>query len=180
LFADLEAQRAALWQAELAAEVAERTRAEVGGLELIDRARAGVGSRLQLRLRGGLTITGRLTQAGPGWLLLDEDGGHEALVASGGLMSVRGFGRRSAAPGSAGVVESRIGIRQVLRAVARDRSQVRVHLMDGAVVDATIDRVGTDFIDVASHPPGEPRHRAGGAETLLLVISAIAAVRRSV
>lgn len=180
LFADLEAQGAVLEQMELDAEVAERTRGEVGGQELTDRARAAVGGQLQLRLWGGLTVTGRLIQAGPGWLLVDEDGAHEALVASAGLLSVRGFGRRSAAPGSAGVVESRIGIRHVLRAVARDRSQVRVHLVDGTVVDATIDRVGADFIDVASHPPGEPRQRTGGAETLLLVISAVAAVRRSV
>lgn len=180
LFADLEAQRAALEQAELDAEVAERSRGEVGGLALLDRARAAVGGRLQLRLTGGLTVNGWLTRTGPGWLLLAEDGGHEALVAGERLVSARGFGRRSAVPGSAGVVESRIGIRQLLRAVARDRSQVRVHLVDGTVVDATIDRVGADFIDVAAHPPGEPRERAAPRETLLVMISAIAAVRRSV
>jgi hypothetical protein len=180
LFADLEARGVALGQAELDAEVAERTRGEVGALGVLDRARAAVGGQLLLRLAGGLVLRGRLAQAGPGWLLVDEDAGREALVASERLISVRGFGRRAAAPGSAGVVESRIGIRQLLRAVARDRSQVGIHLVDGSVLDATIDRVGADFIDVAAHPPGEPRERAGGPERLLVVISAIAAVRRSV
>src|SRR5205807_1541033 len=112
--ADLEAQHAALDQAELDAEVAERTRAEVGGLGFVERARAALGEQLQLRLHGGLALAGRLVQAGPDWLLLDEGNGHEALVAIARLVSVRGLGRRSAVPGSAGVVESRIAIRQLL------------------------------------------------------------------
>jgi hypothetical protein len=78
------------------------------------------------------------------------------------------------------VVESRIGIRQLLRAIARDRSPVRVHLLDGSVVDATIDRVGADFIEVATHLPGERRRRADVSDVLIVPLAAITAVARSV
>jgi hypothetical protein len=180
LFADLAAQGEALERAELDSEVAERLRGEVGELSLVDRARAAVGAELRLRLRGGLDIAGRLTGAGPDWLLLAEPDGREVLVASGQLISVRGLPRSSAAPGSAGVVESRIGVRQLLRAMARDRSPVRAHLVDGSALDATVDRVGADFLELATHPPGEPRRRADVRDVATLPLSAIVAVRRSV
>jgi len=180
LFADLAAQGAALEHAELAGEIAERVRGEVGSLGMVDRARAAVGAEVRLRVRGPLDLAGRLAGAGTDWLLLDERDGREALVASAQLVSVRGFPRYSAVPGSAGVVESRIGLRQLFRAIARDRSPVRVHLIDGTITDATIDRVGADFVEAAMHLPGEPRRRAGVQDVVTLPISAIAAVRRSV
>jgi hypothetical protein len=93
---------------------------------------------------------------------------------------VRGLPRYSAAPGSTGVVESRIGIRQLLGAIARDRSAVRVHLVDGSVVDATVDRVGADFIEVATHLAGESRRRAEVRDVVTLPLAAVVAVRRSV
>src|SRR5207237_41009 len=140
-----EAQAAALEWAERAAEVDERARGEVGALGLVDRARAAIDSPLRLRVAGGLAVSGRLTRVGPDWLLFDEGDGREAVVASGQVVTVRGLGRYSAVPGSAGIVESRLGLRHVLRGIARDRSAVRVHLVDGSIVDATIDRVGADF-----------------------------------
>ena len=72
LFADLEAQVAALDRAELAAEVAERTRGEIGRIGLVERARAALERDLQVAVRGDLTLTGRLTRAGSDWLLLPE------------------------------------------------------------------------------------------------------------
>lgn len=180
LFGDLEAQAAALAQAERAAEVDERVRGEVGALSLVDRARAAVGDSLRLRAAGGLMITGRLDRVGPDWLLLDEGDGREVVVASAPLLTVRGLGRYSAVPGSGGIIASRLGLRHVLRGVARDRSAVRVHLVDGTVVDATIDRVGADFIEVATHAAGEPRRRQHVQDVELVPLTAIAAVRRSV
>ena len=180
LFADLEAQAALLEQEERAAEVDERTRGEIGALELHDRLRAGVGTPLRLRLRGGFVISGGLVRAGPDWLLLDEGDGREALVASAGLVGVRGLGRYSAVPDSAGVVESRLGLRSALRGVARDRSAARLLLADGGTVDATIDRVGADFIEVATHAPGELRRRQDVRDVELVPLAALVAVRRSV
>ena len=180
LFADLAAQGEALDRAELAAEVAERVRGEVGALGLIDRARAAVGADVRVLVRGGLGLAGRLAGAGPDWLLLDEGDGREALVPLAQLVSVRGLPRYSAVPGSAGFVASRLGVRQLLRAIARDRSAVRVHLVDGPVVDATIDRVGADFLEVATHLPGEQRRPSEVHDAVTLPLGAISAVRRSV
>jgi hypothetical protein len=170
LFDDLEAQAAVLDQAERAAEVEDRTRGEVGTLGLRDRARAAVGTELRLQLVGGAGVRG----------LLDEGDGREAVVATAQIVSVRGLGRYSAVPGSAGIVESRVGLRHALRGIARDRSTVRVQLVDGSTVDATIDRIGADFVEVATHPAGEPRRRVDVREIELLPIAAIASVRRAV
>lgn len=168
-----------LEQAQRAAEVEERTRGEIGALGMLDRARAAIGLPLRLRLAGSLAIAGTLARAGPDWLLLDEGAGREVLVATAQLVSVRGLVRFSAAPDSAGVIESRLGLRHALRGIARDRSAVRLHLADGSTVDATIDRIGTDFVEVATHPPGEARRRQAVRDIELLPIAAVVAVRRA-
>lgn len=165
LFDDLAAQRAALDHAELIAEVADRTRGEVAGIELLDRFRAALGADLHVTVRGGCAVAGALTRVGMDWLLVTEPH-QEAVVPIRHVACVRGLRRGAAVPGAASVVDSRTGIRQPLRALARDRSTLWVHLVDGSVRAAVIDRVGADFIDVA-----------GGD---VLAIAAIAAVRRSV
>ena len=182
LFADLEAQADALEAAERAAEVESRARGEVGQLRVRDRLRAAVDTSLRLRLAGGLHIHGTLRRAGPDWLLLDEGGGREIVVPAAGVLSVRGLGRTSAVPGSESAVESRLRLRVVLRGIARDRSTVRIFLTGGdaqfETVDATIDRVGADFIEVATHAAGAARRRAEVREIELVPLTALVAVRR--
>jgi hypothetical protein len=180
LFDDLTAQAGALDEAELAAEVAERTRGEVAGLGLHDRLRAARDSPLQLTLRGGWSLRGALLRTGSDWLLLSEPDRREALVATGQLLGVRGLHRAAAVPGAEGIVEARIGIGQPLRALCRDRSPVQMHLIDGSERHVVIDRVGADFVDV-SHPTApRPSLRVEHPAGELLAIAAIAAVRRSV
>ena len=179
LFDDLEAQAAALEQAERAAEVEERTRGEVGTLAWRDRARAAVGAPVRLRLAGGGTVAGLLSRVGPDWLLVDEGTGREVVVATAAVLAARGLGRFSAAPGTEGAVASRLGLRHALRAIARDRSVVRVQLLDASTVDATIDRVGHDFIEVATHGAGELRRRQDVRDVELVPLTAIVAVRRA-
>ena len=125
LFADLEAQADVLEHAERAAEVEERARGEIGALGLLDRARAAIDASLRVRLAGPLAVSGRLRRVGPDWLLIDEGAGREIVVAAAAVMGVRGLSRYSAAPGSTGVVESRLGLRHVLRGIGRDRSALR-------------------------------------------------------
>ncbi len=184
LFADLEAQVEALDHAERAAEVETRTRGEIGRLGLLDRLRAAVDTQLRIRLGGGLTVLGTVRQVGPDWLLVDEGAGREVVIVSATLLSVSGLGRVSAVPGSAGVVQARLGLRTALRGIARDRLPVRIHLATGgpevAVIDATIDRVGADFIEVATHSAGEVRRRSDVRQIELVPIAALAAVRRLV
>jgi len=99
LFADLEGQAEALGVAERAAEVAELTRLEASRLELAGRLRAAAGTSITVRCLGGWTLSGRLGAVGTGWLLLDEGGGREALLATAAVTSVAGLGRLSGRPG---------------------------------------------------------------------------------
>jgi hypothetical protein len=178
LFADLEAQSAALEQAERAGEVGERTRVEVNALHTVDRLRASEGASVWLSLTGGFALAGRIDRAGPDWLLLDEGEGREALVALGHVVRLRGLGRYAAAPGTAGEVFARLGLRHALRGIARDRDVVRLMLRDGSTVDATLDRVGADFVEAATVPAGEARRRSAVRVVELVPVAALVAVRR--
>lgn len=176
LFADLESQVEALVSGELTAEVAERTRAEVGGIDLADRLRAAQDHPIEVTCWGAGTVRGRLVGCGADWLLLAEAAGTEALVPAPALLGVGGLGRAVAPP--AGVVERRLGLRHALRGVAKDRSPVLVGLVDGSTLTGTLDRVGADFVDLAEHPPGEPRRATAVVRVVALPMRAIAVIRR--
>lgn len=178
LFADLEAQLEAAEAADLAAEVADRSRREVGRLRLADRLRAVVGHQLVVAPLGAGPVTGRLDAVGPDWLLISEPGGGTALVPATALLSVTGLTAYAAEPGSEGAVAARLDLRYALRALARDRAGVRVTMTDGGGVGGTFDRVGADYVDLAEHPVGEPR-RAGGVRAVRTIALAGLAVVRS-
>jgi hypothetical protein len=179
LFADLEAQAQALEVAERAAEVGERARIEFGATGMLQRLRAAIGAGLRIELLGGVAVSGTVQRVGVDWLLCDEGAGREALVPLHAVRMVQGLGRMSATPGSEGAVAARLTIRSALRAIARDRSAVRLHTVDGAVLDATVDRVGADFVEVARHAAGEARRRAEVRDVVLVPLDAVAAVRRA-
>lgn len=176
LFADLEAQAQALQSAERDAEVAELTRLEASRLQLAARLRPAVGTPIKVRCQGGMALAGRLSAVGSGWLLLDEAAGREALLATAAITSVAGLGPLSGAPGSA--LDAGLGIGHALRGVARDRSVLRACLTDSTVLDGTLDRVGSDFVEFAVHAAGEPRRREDVREVLVLPIGALAVLRR--
>jgi hypothetical protein len=178
LFADLEAQAEALSAAERAAEVEERTRHEFGQASLSDRLRPAVGQDLQLSCEGGATVRGRLVRLGGQWCLIDEGAGREAVVALSAVSVIAGLGRLSAPADSAGLVESRLGMPHILRALARDRSTVRIQLKDASTLDGTMDRVGADFVEVAAHAAGESRRRAEVRAILVVATGGLAVVRR--
>lgn len=179
LFADLEAQLAAAGQAELVAEVADRTRREAAGLALVDRLRASCGARVVVGVAGAGAVDGLLAEVGRSWLLVDESAGREALVPLAAVLSVRGLGARTAAAGSAGRVFERLGLGAALRGIARDRAAVTVWLRDGSTVTGTIDRVGADFVEVSAAGPGETPRRAGSTVVWTVPVAALALVRRS-
>lgn len=176
LFADLESQAAGLVDAERDGELAERTRIETGRLTLVDRLRGAVGHSVALRCAGAGPCSGRLDRVGADWLLVAELSGAEVLVPLGSLLGVGGLGRHSAAP--VGSPRIQLGLRAVLRGIARDRAPVRLVLGDGTPVDGTIDRVGADYLEIAEHPVGEPRRpgRVRGVRTVPL--AAVGVVRR--
>jgi hypothetical protein len=178
LFADLEAQASALSIAERGAEIEDRTRYETGQLALIDRLRPATGTELRLRCLGGVVVRGLLRRAHPEWLLLDEAAGREALVPVAAVCSFAGLGRTATPAAASSVLDARLGLRHALRLLARDRSNLRVHLVDAAVLDGTLDRVGADFAEIAVHAVGESRRRAAVTEVLSVPFRAMVALRR--
>lgn len=177
LFADLEAQLAAADEAELAGEVADRQRLEVARLTLVDRFRGAVGSELAVGLAGGEVLRATLTRAGPDWLLLAVAGQPDALVPLAAVGWVRGLPPHARVPDAVGVVESRLDLASVLRALARDRAVVRLALSDGSTVTGTIDRVGADFLDVAEHAADDARRPEAVSGVRTVAVGALVALR---
>jgi hypothetical protein len=178
LFADLEAQADAIERSERAIEIGELTRIEVGCLGLLERLRPALGTALRLRCAGGFATSGKLVRVAPEWGLIDEGQGRDSLLALGNVISIAGLGRLSAPPGAAGAVESRLGIRHALRAIAADRSVTQLCLSDGSALSGTVDRVGKDFLELSIHAPGEVRRRSDVREVQLVSFAGLVAVRR--
>jgi hypothetical protein len=177
LFADLEGQLEAADDAELAADVGDRSRRELALIRLVDRLRPAIGQSISVRLAGLGLLAGRLSAVGADWLLLDEAAGREALVPARAVLSVSGLGAGTDTPGSEGAVAAKIGLAHALRGVTRDRAAVSVVLIDGSTVSGTLDRVGVDFVEIADHPAGEPRRRDAVRGVWTLPLSAVGVVR---
>lgn len=174
LFADLEAQIAADEAAEFGAEVAERVRIEGGRVPLADRYRAHVGADLVLRLRPAGMVRGRLLGVGADVLLLRDDTGRDVLVPTAAVSTVSGLGRAAVAEASR--VRAAIGLRQVMRGLARERRQVRVLTANGEV-SGTVSRVGADHADVDPGLDGSAGRDPGAAASPVTVpLAAVVAV----
>jgi hypothetical protein len=168
LFADLEGQLVTAETAELAAEVADRSRRELARLHLADRARLAYGAELTVGLGPAGVVTGRLLRSGPQWWLLAGASGIDQVVCTDAVAWVAGLPALAAEPDATSPVEARLGLGYVLRGIARDRAPVTIVVRDGGAVTGTIDRVGADFVDVAEHAPDEARRTSSvrGARTL--------------
>jgi hypothetical protein len=177
LFDDLEAQLAATDRDEHSAEIADRTRSEVARVQLFDRLREAVGTQVELSVEGVGGLSGVLRRVGEGWLLVDVASRPDVLVTSLGLLAVQGLPVAAIEPSSIGVVESRLDLGHVMRAVARDRAPVTVVLRDGSSFVGTIDRVGADFVDLAEHAADEPRRSGQVTAMRALALHAISLVR---
>ncbi|MDX6275781.1 MAG: hypothetical protein QOJ92_2991 [Frankiales bacterium] len=175
LFADLEAELAAAEAAELAGEVADRTRSALAQTRLADRLRAAQGAELELVLLGGLRVRGRLAASGPDWSLIAESSGAELLVPHEALAAVAGAG--TLGESSASVVDARLDFASALRGIARRRAGVRVRLLDGTESAGTIDRVGADALDLALHPEGEARRRGAVRQVVIVPLKSLGSVR---
>ncbi|MGH8777371.1 MAG: hypothetical protein ACRDWI_20290 [Jiangellaceae bacterium] len=180
LFEDLEAQVEQADQAELGAEVADRTRRELARVRLADRLRAAVGGQVTVRVAGVGLLQATVQAVGPDWLLLAERAGFEALVPLGSVVGITGLGPRSSVPGTEGVVVARLGLAHALRGVARDRSDVRVTLVDGSGASGTVDRVGTDFFELAERGLHDARRPVVGHTVQTVPFAGLGILRRAV
>ncbi len=176
LFEDLEAQLDAASEAELAAEVAERSRREAALVHLRDRVAAALGAPVTVHLPHAGQVQGVLVDSGVDWLLLDEPGGGEVLVPLAAVLGVTGVGATAAVPDES-AVGRRLDLRWALRGLVRSRATVRLVLADGSVLPGTLDRVGADHVDLAQHGRDEPRRSAAVRQVRLVPLAALAAVR---
>jgi hypothetical protein len=174
LFADLEAQLDAARAAELAAEVADLTRAERATVPVVARLRATRGAPLTVRLAGGDLVTGTVVEVAEQWLLLG-DGPRRALVPLSAVAAVAGL-TPTAQPATGGQVARRLGLGHALRALARDRVVVRI-ATDGGEVAGRLDGVGADHVDVTAVVDGPAARRHPSATGWTVPIGAIRVVR---
>ncbi|MCU1568034.1 MAG: hypothetical protein JWQ56_2971, partial [Pseudarthrobacter sp.] len=174
---DLESQFTEADRLALDAEINERTRAEMVGLELADRLRAVLGCRLTVYLASGESFSGTLRYAGADALVLNEEQ-HQVLVPYAAAARYVGLGRLSATETSS--VRSRLGLSHALRSMARDRAELSVLVgsVSGSVrLAGVIDRVGKDYFDLAVLHPGEVRRSHEVSQVATIPFTALAAIR---
>jgi hypothetical protein len=167
LFEDLESQLEQLSQAERDAEIADRTRAELARVSILDRLRASVGRTITCALSQGGVVRGRLDRVGADFVLLTQAHA-ETVIPLSAIVLLDGVGPGAVGTDVAGRVVSRLGLVAVLRSLARDRSTVRLRLDAGRVMVGTVQRVGSDFLQLAVHEAEEsPRPRSVRATPLV-------------
>lgn len=177
LFDDLSALAEAEDRAEFDAEVAERGRAEHGSVTWADRVRAAEGHPLAVTVLGAGTVTGRLLRVGSGWVLLGGPGQPQVLISDAAVLAVAGLGVATAAAVDRGRVYAAVDLRKMLRATAAERTTVRLTLVDGSDLTGTLDRVGSDFVELAEHAAGEVRRVGAVRSVRMLALAGIACVR---
>jgi hypothetical protein len=178
LFADLQAQFDEAEWAHERVESASRARSEAGAVAFADRLRGAIGVDVVLRCRGAGQVAGVLVEVGPDWLLVDGERGRELLVAAVAVRTATGLTRRTS-PSDPRPVRVELDLRRALRGLVRDRSPVTVVLDDGATITGTFDRVGADFVELAEHPPGEPRRQGAVRAVHAVPLATVAVVARA-
>lgn len=176
LFDDVEAQLAAEDRAQLESDVADRTRAARAEVTFADRLRASTDRHVALRVVGADAVAGVVRQVAEEWLVLVEAAsGTPTLVRLDAVLTGHGVVPDALPERSA--VRERLSLRAILRSVARDRSPVRLWLVDGHRMDGTIDVVAHDHVELACHPWDEPRRPGSVREHQTVLFSAVAALR---
>ena len=176
LFADLESQFEALQEGDLYGEVADRVRAEVGKITVLDRLRGAVDTVVRVELIDADPVHGTLTRVGKDCLLIETERYEEWLIPVAALVAVHRLGPW--AEPAVGAVEGKLGLAHLLRGIARDRSPVTLFCSGGGPVTGTIDRVGADFLELAEHALDAPRRRSEVYNQRLVPTQALRALRR--
>ncbi|HYH33554.1 MAG TPA: hypothetical protein VD814_00235 [Nocardioides sp.] len=143
---DLEQQAAALYEADRAAEVVDRSRAEYGAVTLASRLMASVSRSVVVAVTGVGPVAGELQRVGTGWALLHGPGG-DWVVLLGAVTRVEGASSRSV-PEVAWSPLTRLGPASALRRLSEAGEDCLVHLRDGGRLEGTVRRVGADFCEV--------------------------------
>jgi len=162
---DLEAMAEAWYDAERAAELADRSRAAYRDVTFASRLAASVGSQVRLEVRGVGSVGGTLERVASDWCLV-RGAAQDWVVSLPAIGAVHGASDRSL-PEVAWPPAARLGIGSALRRLADAGKRCVVRLADGAAYDVVVRRVGADFVEVTT---GEERE-------LLVPFAALAAVQ---
>lgn len=176
LFEDLEVQLATASQLDLESEISDRVRMEQATVTLADRLRGQMGSTLKVRPSAHEDFEGRLVHVGSEWLIL-ERGSQSILIPFSSAAVIHGLGRSTSAIQS--FSDSRLKLTSALRVLSRDRAPLSVHLVgegQEGTVNGIIDRVGSDFVEVAVVPSGEYRRARNVLEIVAVPLHAVRAV----
>jgi hypothetical protein len=161
LFDDLEAAFEAGLRREAEQEALAAVRAELGTTVLWEQLARRVGAQTTV-LAGARVLRG--------------DDGTEHLVRYGPAVSIalpaEPLGLQPTSTPSA----RRYQFTLALRELARRREPVRIELADAGGVDGTIEAVGSDYLEVAEHDPGEARRRAAVRSRRFIGFAAVVAV----
>lgn len=165
LFDDLEQQAEALYDADRAAELADRSRSAYHEVTLASRLMASVGGSVAVDVRGPGLVTGTVERVGTGWFLL-RGAAQDWVVALSAVQLVHGASARSL-PEPAWSPVAGLGLTSALRRLAEAAERCVLHLVDGTRHEAVLHRVGADFVEA-----GLP-----GDRTVLVALGALAAVQ---
>lgn len=178
LFTDMESQFAESGTLAVEAEISERSRMETASVILVDRLRGSVDSHVAVHLLCGRIFEGTLSHAGADALVLNE-ARHQVLIPYGAVARYSGLGRLSLAEPSP--VRRRVGLSKALRGMARDRAGLSVTLRSGPsghnVLTGVIDRVGSDFFDLALVGQGEVRRTGHVLDVATIPFGSLGAIR---
>jgi hypothetical protein len=177
LFEDLESQLEQLSLAERDADIADRTRAELARVSLLDRLRASVGRTVICSLSDGAVVRGRLNRVGADFVLLSRARG-ETVVPLTAMVLVEGLGEGAVSADVAGRVVSRLGLTAVLRSLSRDRSAVRLCVGCDRALVGTLQRVGSDFLQLAVHEAEESPRPGAVWATPVIPLARLTSVER--
>jgi hypothetical protein len=152
LWADLEAQAAALQRQDYDAEVAERVSIERASVLLMDRVRASAGRTVHCQLAGGQQWRGELAGFGLEWWALRDGGaaGAIVLVPAGAVCGVRGLADRAVAGEAMSLVARRTTWLMVLRRLGQQAGSLALYRAFGAPLVGRLTVVGRDYVELVT------------------------------
>jgi hypothetical protein len=175
VFEELEAEFEAGLRREADQETAAALRAGIGETVLWEQLARRTGTQAVAQA-GARRFRGVVVASYPEFLVLHDGDGAEHLIRYGPATSVALPAEPTTLqPAPAGAAR-RYRLALALRELARRREPVRVELVDGGRVDGTIEAVGSDYLEIAEHDPGEARRRRAVKARRFLGLAAIAAV----
>lgn len=155
LFEELESRAEALYDAERAPEIADRSRAEYRAVVLAGRFMASLDRTLVVHVAGVGPVSGTLVRVGSDWVLL-RGSGQDWAVPLPAVQAVVGVSARSV-PEVAWPRVAGLGLGSLLRRLAEDEQPCVLHLRAGGRHEGVLQRVGGDFVELAQGEGGETR-----------------------